>query len=267
MGLITIQEIEDFIEKIPPQSQILQQTTALLTSGELIRASKIAQEDLALRAYLKSMINKPIYGFKEEVSDLTQIFGILGVSMSKQSVYNYQTALLSPKKWSVFTLNAKLFQELQASLSKEWEKILLHLKITTAEYCTSIVLMPASIIVIDALFASKKADVALLRSAKALDYNTILLKLCNTTLFDLCSQIATKWEMGASVNELIRAASGKSRSKNSQINTLAKWMHLLFFYTLSKPEFVQAGLNDFLDFEVEFIGDIYDEFASLMEIQ
>ena len=44
-------------------------------------------------------------------------------------------------------------------------------------------------------------------------------------------------------------------------------MHLLLFYELSQPEFITAGLNDFVDFQPEYISDIYEDFASLMEIE
>jgi len=44
-------------------------------------------------------------------------------------------------------------------------------------------------------------------------------------------------------------------------------MHLLLFFTLSKAEFIEAGLNDFIDFQIEYVNDIYDDFATIMEIQ
>ena len=40
----------------------------------------------------------------------------------------------------------------------------------------------------------------------------------------------------------------------------------LFFYTLSKPVYIEAGVNDFIDFQVEFVEDIYEEFNQVMEI-
>ena len=44
-------------------------------------------------------------------------------------------------------------------------------------------------------------------------------------------------------------------------------MHLLLFYELSQPMFINAGLNDFINFEIEYVSDIYDDFAQLMEIE
>lgn len=175
--------------------------------------------------------------------------------------------LLSPKKWSLFKLNSKLFYELQANLSKKWEIILKHLNIDDKNIYAAISLLPASIIVTEALFAEKIDDVNLLRSAKALDFNTILIRLCEVSLFDICEKIAKKWEMDENIAQIVQASSGVKPSNSEKINTLGKWMHLLLFYELSKPELVEAGLNDFLDFQIEYISDIYDEFASLMGVE
>jgi len=264
--MITKKRIDEYIDKIPPAPQVLRETIALLNAGELIKAAKVAQSDLALASYLKELVNKPIYGFKNEVSDTSQIFGILGVSGSQQAVYNYMTTLLSPGKWILFKLNTRLFHELQAKLSKRWEQILNHLDIEDKNIHSAISLLPASIIVSEALFCEKIDDVTLLRSAKSLDYNTILTRLCGVGLFDICQQISVKWEMPEEIAKIIQASSGLNKSDDEEINRLGKWMHLLLFYELSQPIFIEAGLNDFIDFQVDYVADIYEDFATLMEI-
>ncbi|MDA3908422.1 MAG: HDOD domain-containing protein [Sulfurimonas sp.] len=264
--MITKDKIDEYIHKIPPAPQALKDTLALLNAGELVKASKVAQTDLALATYLKELVNKPIYGFAKEVTDVSQIFGILGVAGSQQTVYNYMTTLLSPGKWVLFKLNARTFHELQAKLSKRWEQILEHLSIDDKNIFSSITLLPASIIVTEALFCEKIDDVNLLRSAKNLDYNTILTRLCGVGIFDICEQISVKWEMPQEIAQIIQASSGLKPSKDEKINSLGKWMHLLLFYELSQPMFIEAGLNDFIDFQIEYVGDIYEDFAALMEI-
>ncbi|MDY0123353.1 HDOD domain-containing protein [Sulfurimonas sp.] len=265
--MVTKEKIESFIEKIPPAPKVLNETFALLRAGELTKAAKVAEGDLALKSYLKNIVNKPIYGFANEVSDIGQIFGILGVSLARQSVYNYMVSLLSPKDWSLFKLNSHLFYELQANLSKKWQIILEHLKIEDKETYDAITLLPASIIVAEALFKEKIDDVNLLRTTKAIDYNTILKRLCGVDLFDICSQIAQKWGMNRDISNIVQAASGVKPSRDEKIDLLGKWMHLLLFYELSNPLFIKAGLNDFIDFQIDYIGDIYEEFSSLMEIE
>ncbi len=264
--MITRKEIYSYIDKIPPAPKALRATIQLLNGGELVKAAKVAETDLALKSYLKNMVNKPVYGFRNEVSEISQIFGILGVSSSQQAVYNYMMTLLSPSKWKLFKLNEKSFHELQDQLTIKWQKILQHLKIEDTDIQSSITLLPASIIVSEALFCEHIDDVNLLRSTKALDYNTILKRLCDTDLFDISEMIAKKWDMPKEVTQIVQASSGIKPSNDEKINLLAKWMHLLLFFELSQPLFIQANLNDFIDFQIEYVEDIYEDFSVLMEI-
>ncbi|WP_455757778.1 HDOD domain-containing protein [Sulfurimonas sp.] len=264
--LVTNEKIDSFIEKIPPAPKALKTTLMFLNSGELTKAAQIAETDLALKSYLKNIVNKPIYGFRNEVSEVSQIFGILGVSSSQQTVYNYMMTLLSPNEWVLFSLNATLFNELQAKLSRRWKMILDHLEIVDKEIESAITLLPASIIVSEALFCDKKADVDILRSVNNLDLNTIIKRLCGKDLFDICEKISDKWEMPDKISKIVQASSGFKPEKDEELNTLGKWMHLLLFYELSQPMFIDAKLNDFIDFNVDYVGDIYDEFTTLLEI-
>ena len=264
--VITKDKIDAFIEKIPPAPQALKETLALLSIGELTKAAKVAETDLALKSYLKNLVNKPIYGFRNEVSDISQIFGILGVSSAQQSVYNYMITLLSPSRWLLFKLNEVSFNELQARLSKKWELVLEHLNIDDKDIDSAISLLPASIIVSEALFCEKIDEVRLLRNTKALDYNTILTRLCGIGLFDICEQVSKKWDMHEDIGKIIQASSGVKPSEDEKINLLGKWMHLLLFFELSQAMFVEADLNDFIDFQVDYVSDIYEEFATLMEV-
>jgi len=264
--LITQEQIDAFIEKIPPSPKALRETIFALNAGDLPKAAQSAKEDRALGSYLKDLVNKPIYGFRNEVSDVSQIFGILGVSRSQQAVYNYMMSLLSPSKWVLFKLNRVLFYNLQADLSMNWKKILEHLNIEDKDLLSAISLLPASIIVSEALFNEKKKDVDLLRGVNEIDLNTILLRLCGVDLFDISQEIAKKWEMSEIIGAVIQAASGIKPSHDAKLNTLGKWMHLLLFYTLSQPQYIEAELNDFIDFQIEYVSDIYEEFSQLMEI-
>ncbi|WP_373069390.1 HDOD domain-containing protein [Sulfurimonas sp.] len=265
--MVTKEDIDLFIEKIPPTPKILQETMRIVNNGELSKAAKVAESDLALKSYLTDLVNKPLYGFRNKVSDIGQIFGILGLPASQQTLYNYMLTLLSPKEWELFDLNEKKFNELQVNLSIKWKKILEHLGINDKEIESAITLLPASIIVSEALFGKAKKDVDMLRSVHHLDYNTILKRLCGISLFDICVQIAEKWDMHEDISDIVYSASGISPSTDKEIDTLAKWMHLLLFYELSQPMFVQASLNDFIDFQVDYVGDIYEEFLNVMEIE
>ncbi len=265
--MITAEDIKEYIKKIPPTPAILNQTILHVNAGDLTKAAKVAQEDLALASYLRNLVNKPIYGFKNEVHDISQIFGILGVNIAKQSLYNYMLSLLSPKKWVLFAMNQHLFYDLQADLSKHWYDILEHLNIDDKDIGSAITLLPSSIIICEALFKENIENVKLLRSTKNLDYNTILKRLTKLDLFDISKYIAKTWQMPESIGTIILASSGTRPASDERLNNLGKWMHLLLFYELSKPQFLEAGLNDFIEFNVEYVMDIYEDFMKVMEVK
>ncbi len=262
--MITSEEVTHYIQNIPPAPAVVRQALDYARAGDLPKAAKCASEDPALRHYLKILVNRPLYGFKNEVTDVSQIFSILGVSATVQTLYNYLLSLLTPKKWELFNLTDHQFYDLQASLSKRWEKILLHLSINDKEMHGAIALIPATIIVCEALFSSRKAEVTQLRSVKALDFNTILKRLSGRDLFDLAGEIAHTWEMSNKTITLIKGASGLRVTLNAEEKILSQWMHLLLFYELSQSVYVSAGLNEFIDFQIDFVQDIYEPFMQVM---
>lgn len=262
--MITQEEVALYIQNIPPAPSVLRETLEHLRNDDLTKAAKCAEGDPALKLYLKTLINRPVYGFRQEVSDLAQIFGILGIASTQQILYNYLLSLLIPKQWSLFTLSNQSFYDLQASLGRKWEKILKHLGLHNRDTESAISLLPASIIVCDALFGAHRSDVEQLRSVKALDYNTILTRLSKQSLFDLCSLIAQKWEMSPTIAQIVHAASGLDASVAGEQKILAQWMHLLLFYELSQSTYVSAGLNEFIDFQIDFVQEIYESFMQVV---
>lgn len=263
--MITKEEVASYIQSIPAAPAVVREALTHARAGDLTKAAKCAEEDNALKQYLQALVNRPIYSFRNEITGVAQIFGILGVSASQQTLYSYLTSLLAPKKWTLFNLTNHQFFDLQASFSRHWEKILEHLKVDDKEIQSAITLIPASIIVCEALFSSRKNDVDQLRAVKALDYNTILQRLSGYNLFDLSAQIAHKWEMPEQSIKLIRAASGLEKASDPQTAELARWMHLLLFYELSQGPYVSAGLNEFVDFQIDFVQSIYTDFTKVLE--
>ena len=85
-------------------------------------------------------------------------------------------------------------------------------------------------------------------------------------LFDICETISNKWEMPTNIAQIVQASSGIKPSKDEQLNTLGKWMHLLLFYELSQPMFIEAEFNDFIDFNIDYVEDIYDDFTNLLDV-
>jgi len=265
--MVTVKELDAYIDQIPPAPKVLQETIALLDKGDLVKAAIKAEEDKALTHYLRTLVNRPIYGFANEVKELKQIFGILGLSNAKQILYNYFLHLIVPKKWELFEISNTIFSDLQALLNINWNKLLVSIDIDDKDISSSIALLPASIIVCESIFSSKKEDVELLRSVKQLDYNTILKRLSGMDLFDVGVKIAAKWEMPEKIGEILQTASGVKPSKDEQIQKLGKYMHLLFFYALSTPKCINSGLNDFLEFQPDYIADIYENFSTVIGVE
>lgn len=264
MILITKEEVQSYISSIPPSPNVLKTVLKHIQEGELAKAANEAAQDPALKLYLQAIVNKPVYGFKNDIKDIGQIFGVLGLAQAEQIVYNYMISLLSPSRWELFALTNKDFSDIQDTLSMQWKSILEHKNITDRGIFSAISLLPASIIVCEALFNSKKDEIELLRSVKEIDYSTILKRLTGMTLFDLCQTIASAWELPETISRIVLASSGNIDETDEEILELSKWMHLLFFYQLSQPTCIEAGLNDFIEFNIDYVSDIYEDFQKLI---
>jgi len=203
------------------------------------------------------MINKPIFGFRNEVKDVSQIFGILGVKRASQVVNAYYATLIFPKKWKVFKMNNNDFQLLQSMLIYNWNKILDFTKYNHIHIASVVSLLPASLIVCEALFEDNIDDISLLKEYQNISYDEILYKMSGLRLFDIFIQICEKWELNDESVKLVEYLSQK-KDDNSILSKLARYLHLLIFFELSKPVFIQTGVNDFIEFDIEFVQDVYD---------
>ena len=38
------------------------------------------------------------------------------------------------------------------------------------------------------------------------------------------------------------------------------------FYELSKPIYIEAGLNDFIEFDIEFVQSVYEKFMQIVDV-
>ena len=94
--MLTDSAIESYINSIPPLPKIVRECSELLGKGNLVAAANKASEDRALIQYLQNIVNKPIFGFRSNVKDPNQIFGILGLSKAKQILHGYYLLLILP---------------------------------------------------------------------------------------------------------------------------------------------------------------------------
>ena len=251
--MLSKNDIDKYLDTIPPIPNTIRLTLSHLNNNDMVQAANIAKEDKAFVNYLSEIVNKPIFGFANDVKNVNQIFGILGLGKARQIVSSYYMQLITPKDWEVFNFSNKGFQELQANLIIEWNKILKELKIDNKNLQQSISLIPASLIVCEMIFRDTKDTIFLLRESKHMSFDEILYKMSDYRLFDIVLKIAKKWEFNDDIIAFM-----KDFSQN-EVNKIKKreivFLRLLINYEMSKPYIVNSGLNDFFDFPMNFTED------------
>lgn len=252
--------ITRYIESVPPLPKILKACSKALDEGDMIRAADLAKQDAALIHYLKEIVNKPIFGFREEVKEPRQIFGVLGLTRARQILYSYYILLLVPKQWSVFDLNTRSFQDLQASLMLHWEKILKSLDCKDEEVFKAITLVPATVAVCESIFKSHVETVGLIRERTPMTYEAILYKMTSRSFFDIAQLIAQKWELSPKICDLLKELGEKKETSSSPY---VLYLKLLINFELSRPQFVKSGLNDFFDLYVEAPEEVMGHFVEV----
>lgn len=255
--MLSAEELDEYIAQIPPVPAILKACKSVLNEGDLVKAADLASKDKALMAYFKNIVNKPIFGFRDELKDARQIFGALGLNRTRQLFQSYYTLLLAPKQWSIFKLNNAKFQELQASFILRWDKILQSKNAVSNEHEAIITLIPAAIAVCESLFEKHRETIEIIKKTKAITYEAMLQKMSGYTFFDIVKIIATKWEFPEETVELFNDI------KNSK-NEIIIYLLLLINYEMSRPICMESGINDLFELSLDFPPEIIGEFFTMM---
>ncbi|WP_456449821.1 HDOD domain-containing protein [Hydrogenimonas sp.] len=245
----------------------MKKTLKALEKGELAAAAKIASADPAMLHYLKQIVNSAAYGFRNELKDASQIFSALGVERAKQLLYAYMVNLLAPSEWRYFTIDGEGFRQFQTGLLRKWEKIL---KAEGGEekYLSAAAIMSAGLVVADAIFGDHASDVALLRESGDYDLDTILERVSRMRFDRLVATIAEKWEVERDVVRLVTLAFGKEPCPSDErLCRLARMLHLLLFYELSRPLMLDAGANAFIGFDPDFSEPVLERFQEITGIE
>jgi HD-like signal output (HDOD) protein len=264
--MVTPKQIAEYIQKVPPLPDTLRLSLEALEKGELATAAKVAAADPAMIHYLKHVVNSAAYGFRNELKDAAQIFSALGIERAKQLLYAYMVSLIAPKRWRYFTIDADGFRQFQTDLMHKWEKIVRHEK-ADEKYLSAAAIMSAGLVVADAIFGDHASDVALLRESGDYDLDTILRRVSRLGFDRLVVTIAEKWEVDKDVIRLVAMAFGKEACPvEDRFCRLARMLHLLLFYELSRPLMMDAGANAFIDFNPEFSEPVLEAFQEIVEI-
>jgi len=257
-------KIEKYIDNIPAIPKNVKECAKYLQEGDLNKAAKSALQDAAFSHYLIKLVNKPIFGLRYEVKDISQIFGILGIEKASQVVNAYYAKLILPKDWELFSITNNDFQALQASLIHNWNKILNEENQNKISLASVVSLLPASIIICEEIFEENADEVRLLKTQKDMSYDKILYKMSGYKLFDIFIIICKKWDLGEESIRFIEYIAKKIEDE-TVYSKLARYIHLLMFYELSKPIYIEAGLNDFIEFDIEFVQSVYEKFMQIVE--
>jgi len=262
--MVNRKELEEYISKVPPRPEIIKRVLDEVEKKDLRQAGRIAKEDIVLVRYMQNLINKPIFGIQHKITDITQIFTLLGTDAVYELLHHYLLFKICPKKWKVFNLTDDIFRELQANLSFYWRKILDFEKINDKDISSAITLLPTIIIVCDELFHNSKEDLEILSDSIIIDYDFLLYNLTGSHLYDLSIRIGEYWQYSKKSLDIIKATLNDSKCVNEQNIRLGQWMHLLLFYILSKPIFINSNLNTFIKFDIDYIEPIYKDFEKAL---
>ncbi len=257
-------DIDKYLDSIPPVSKIVKETLLNLKNSDMVQAANIAKNDKVFSNYLSQIVNKPIFGFRDEITNLNQIFGILGLSRARQVVSSYYLHIILPQEWEVLNFSNKKFQDLQANLITQWNLILDELGIKDSNLQQSIVLIPAALIVCEMLLKEIGSTVKLLKETKDISFDEILYKMSGQRLMDIVEKIALKWEFDEDIISLIRGFSQDAKGVRTKKEII--FLRLLISHEMSKPYAIESGLNDFFHFPLDFEEKDIMQFYSMLKM-
>ena len=264
--MVTPEQIENYLKSVPALPKSVRATLEALRNNELSAAAKAASADRALLAYLQHVVNSAAFGFRNELKEPAQIFSALGVQRAKQLLYAYMVSLLAPKRWRFFALDSSQFIQFQTALMARWERLVRHVGADDT-YLTAAAVISAGLVVADGIFGDHREDVALIQQTSDVELDTILERVAHIRFKQLVLTIAEKWEVDRDVTEVVKWAFGDEDCVIEQIPCrLARLLHLLLFYELSRPMMLEAGANTFVTFYPEFVDPVMETFEMVVEI-
>jgi len=265
--MVTNEQIKEYLKKVPPMPKPLKETFELLKGGDLSGAAKAASNDPAIIFYLKQVVNSAAYGFKNEVTNPNQIFSILGVARAKQLMYAYMTSYIAPDKWAFFDLKKDDFITFQTSLMHFWEEIIKNEK-ADERYLSASAIFSAGLVVADGIFSDHIENVNLIREVEDVTLNDILKRVSGLSFEALIEKVVESWGVEKDVLELVKLSFGNIECDIKEEKCkLAKFLHLLIFYELSKPVMLEAEVNFFIEFKPDYVLEISEKFYDMVGVK
>ncbi|GAB6074963.1 HDOD domain-containing protein [Nautilia lithotrophica] len=241
--LISQEEIKKYLSQVPPLPKSAAKALKYLKEGDLRKAAMEAENDLVLKKQIEHVVNSAYFSLPNKVEDTVQLFTMIGLEMAKSLVYSYIVSLLEPKEWNIFNINFKDFQAQFLAVYEEY-MILEFGKEKYKKYPEIGAIIPVAVCVCDMLLGDKKREVELITESAPLELGTLLKRMTGMTLFEIAAEIAKIWELEDEKCEIIK----KSECIDCK-NPISALTHFLFFYLVSKPQFMD--LNSLIEFNPE----------------
>jgi HD-like signal output (HDOD) protein len=247
--LIDLKDIKNYLSKVPPVPEDIKLCIKYLNDNDLKNASHSIKDNLILKKHIESIVNSAYFSLSKKVTDITQLFTLLGVETAKSIVLTHLVSLLQPKEFKIFK---KLdFNSFQADfLNTIKEGIILECgESIYKQYAESLAVIPATVCIIDDILSDKKEELELIMKNSVINYGDLFYRFTKMSLFTLSSKIASIWELDENIQNVIKKSECQNCEIEEEIKQLSATIHLLFFKVVSKPEFIE--LNSLINFNIE----------------
>ena len=243
--LVSKEDIIKYLKTIPPVPENVKNTLNFLKEGDLKKAAIEAEKDLVLKKRIENVVNSAYYSLPNKVENITQLFAMLGIEKTRSLVYSYLVSLLEPKTWKIFNIDFFDFQAYFMALFEEYMKYEFNNE-TFKKFAEVGAIIPAAVCVCDGILGDKKEDVDLVMASAPIEYSTLIKRMSGYSLFTLAAQIARLWGLEEEKLGVLRKSD--CIECDDKISAL---VHFLFFYTVSKPQFLD--INSLIEFNPECI--------------
>lgn len=257
-----------YIQQIPAMPKTLESALTLLDENDLQGAAKVVEEDPALSFYLRTQVNKS-HILRHQIEDIRQVFSTLGIIPARQFLLSYMINFLCTESWDFFTYTHEQFGKLQIRFLDEWNKILAYEGLEKDRELALVgILLPAVFVVCDQIFAKRAEEIRLMQQLQHLDCNALMQRLVGMSLFQLAGIIGHKWNLPKRATKVVLFAEGENEPEFEEAEALhlGRYLHLLIFYILSRPEECESNMLGFCFFNSDFIDPVREPFQKMMGI-
>jgi len=264
--MITEQQIKDYINALPPLPSTLAKCHGALSSGDIQKAAQYASQDAMLTKYLRDLTKKSIYGFTAPLTDVRVIFSTLGIARSRAAVQTYLMHLIYPEHPKVFKFSSKEYGRFTDELLALWSYLLdKKYKSESTKYVSLVSMVGALIVLVKSLFADHVDEIAMIRSVKVVDFETLIFRMSGRHIDELAAEIACQLALEPEVIEVLRYVVGAGDAPRDEVtHKIANYFTLTLFYTFTRPSNLGYELENLIPCNPEQAAGELDAFMEMV---